>query len=131
MRRVKSITTKYTFLGLIALGLIASFISLSFWFTNRIKGDAKRINLAGKQRMLSYEMSWLLIPPRSLKEPGEERAKPLNYLEEEMTIFEEVLYAVRDGSKKYKLAPLTQRDFIVMPNREKALDEINSLIEEW
>jgi len=62
MKRVKSITTKYIFLGLIALGLIASFISLSFWFTNHIKDDARRINLAGKQRMLSYEMAWLLNP---------------------------------------------------------------------
>ena len=117
---MRSIITKYIFIGLIILTLIASFTFLSFWFTNRIKGDARRINLAGRERMLSFEMAWLLN--KSIKEKDEDKEKTLSYLREETALFEEVLYALRDGSKKYELEPLLLRGLI---------SRNNSLIEKW
>jgi nitrate/nitrite-specific signal transduction histidine kinase len=71
----RSIITKYIVLGLIILTLIASFTILSFWFTNRIKGDARRINLAGRERMLSFQIAWLLS--QAMNEKDEARIKTL------------------------------------------------------
>ncbi len=116
----RSITAKYIVIGIIILSLIASFTALSFWFTNRIKGDARRINLAGRERMLSFEMAWLIN--KAVKERGEERTKTLNYLKGEMALFEEVLYALKDGSKKYDLEPLPYRTLAI---------KHNNLVEKW
>jgi signal transduction histidine kinase/HAMP domain-containing protein len=117
---VRSITTKYIAVGLIILTLMAIFTAMSFYLTNRIKGDARRINLAGRERMLSFEMAWLLN--KAANEKGQERAKDLNYLKENMTLFEEVLYALKDGSKKYELDPLPHVELI---------SRNNDLIKEW
>jgi nitrate/nitrite-specific signal transduction histidine kinase len=77
-RGFRSLTTKYIFLGLVILGLIISFTALSFWFTNHIKNDARRINLAGRQRMLNFEMAWLLN--KAMKEAGGQRGKAAEIL---------------------------------------------------
>lgn len=107
---VRSIITKYTILGLIILILIASFTALSFHLTNRIKGDGRRINLAGRERMLNFEMAWLLN--RAMREGEEERRKLVDHVRSEMTVFEEVLYGLRDGSKRYELEPMPHKELI-------------------
>lgn len=116
----RSIITKYIVLGLIILTLIASFTILSFWFTNRIKGDARRINLAGRERMLSFKMAWLIN--RAVNEKGEERREIFDHLREDMILFEDVLYALKDGSEKYELKPLPHKALI---------NQNNNLINKW
>ncbi len=69
----RSIVYKYAFVGLIILLMVGVFTGLSFWFTNRIKGDARRINFAGRERMLSFEISSLIN--RCVYETGENRKK--------------------------------------------------------
>lgn len=120
----KSIITKYIVLGLIILTLIASFTVLSFWFTNRIKGDAKRINLAGRERMLSFEIAWLLS--KSMNEKDEARIKTLNYIKQEMAQFEDVLYTLKVGNEKYELEPLPQKSLIGLHNN--LIDKWNSKV---
>lgn len=117
---IRSIITKYIVLGLIILTLIASFTILSFWFTNRIKGDARRINLAGRERMLSFQIAWLLS--QAMNEKDEARIKTLNYVKQEMVLFEDVLYALKDGNEKYELEPLPHRSLIGLNN---------NLIDKW
>lgn len=117
---VRSLITKYTILGLIILILIASFTALSFHLTNRIKGDGKRINLAGRERMLSFEMAWLLN--RAMREGEEERRKLVDHVRSEMTVFEEVLYGLRDGSKRYELEPVPHKELMA---------ESDLLIKKW
>lgn len=116
----RSIITKYIVLGLIILTLIASFTILSFWFTNRIGGDARRINLAGRERMLSFKMAWLIN--RAVNEKGEERREIFDHLREDMILFEDVLYALKDGSEKYELKPLPHKALI---------NQNNNLINKW
>jgi signal transduction histidine kinase/CheY-like chemotaxis protein len=116
----RSIITKYIVLGLIILTLIASFTILSFWFSNRIKGDARRINLAGRERMLSFQIAWLLS--QAMNEKDEARIKTLNYIKQEMALFEDVLYTLKDGNEKYELEPLPHRSLIGLNN---------NLIDKW
>ncbi|MEK6690434.1 MAG: ATP-binding protein [Nitrospirota bacterium] len=116
----RSIITKYIVLGLIILTLIASFTILSFWFSNRIKGDARRINLAGRERMLSFKMAWLIN--RAVNEKGEERREIFDHLREDMILFEDVLYTLKDGNEKYELEPLPHRSLIGLNN---------NLIDKW
>jgi signal transduction histidine kinase/ActR/RegA family two-component response regulator len=70
--------------------------------------------------MLNFEMAWLLN--KATKEKGEERQKTLNYLRKEMALFEEVLFALKDGSKKYDLEQLPHKLLVI---------QLNDLIEKW
>ncbi|WP_420264578.1 ATP-binding protein [Candidatus Magnetominusculus dajiuhuensis] len=53
-----SLTKKYFWVGLVATILTASFIITSFWFTSIIENDAKRVSVAGSERirLLKIEM---------------------------------------------------------------------------
>jgi signal transduction histidine kinase/HAMP domain-containing protein len=122
MQRSRSIVDKYIFLGFVILGLIGIFTGLSFWFTERIKGDARRINLAGRERMLSFEIASLLN--RSINEPEEIRIRRIDHIRTHMALLEGVLYALRDGDERYGLGPL--------PYKNKDVTEhIDKLIKRW
>lgn len=108
---IKSITTKYILIGLIILTLMASFTALSFWFTNHIAGDAARINLAGKMRMLNFEMAWLL--DKIVREEGEERANTLQHINVEMAIFEGIINSLSEKGKIYDLGPLSHTILVI------------------
>jgi diguanylate cyclase (GGDEF)-like protein/PAS domain S-box-containing protein len=121
MKVFRSLTSKYILIGLIVLLIIAAFTYTSFWFTTRLRNDARRINYAGRERMLNFEMAYLLN--RAMREAGEERVDNLNIIrEEKIPLFEEVIYGIRDGSEGLGLEPLLYED--VVP-------EINSLIDGW
>ena len=118
---MNSLTAKYLFTGLLALGIIVSFTATSFYLTNRIDNDARRINLAGRERMLSFEMAWLLN--RAARVEGRDRAELIEYLiSDELPLFEEILYALRDGSSRHGLEPLHQKE---------AFSSIDALIKDW
>lgn len=122
MRGFRSLTAKYIFLGLIIIALITSFTVLSFIFTSHIDNDARRINIAGRERMLSFKIAWLLN--KAVSETGEERITTLNALANEtLPLFEGGLYALRDGSEKYGIKPLS--------NKNDLLPQINILIKKW
>lgn len=51
MLKFKSLTAKFVFMGSIMLIFIGSYITSTYIFTHYIEGEAKRINLAGRERM--------------------------------------------------------------------------------
>ena len=52
MLRFRSLTAKFVFMGSIMLVFIAAYINATDIFTHHMEGESKRINLAGKERML-------------------------------------------------------------------------------
>lgn len=60
MRAFKLLTSKYILIGLSILLIVATFTYTSFWFINRLRNDARRINYADKGRMLNFEIVYLL-----------------------------------------------------------------------
>lgn len=109
MKGFRSLTARYIVLGLIIFALITSFTALSFFFTRNIDNDAKRINIAGRERMLSFKIAWLLN--KAVRETGENRITSLNELRNEtLPLFEENMYALRYGSEKYGLKPLSKKN---------------------
>lgn len=123
MLTFRSLTTKYILIGLIFLGIIGSYISISTWFTKQIQDDARRINLAGTERMRSFEIAWLMNEAE--RETDKERVSTLNYfISEKILEFEEALYALKNGSPKYRVNPPIRKD-------EHVVSQLNKLIETW
>ncbi len=121
MKGLRSLTAKYILLGLTIIFLIVLFTAISFLFTDQIKDDATRVNIAGRERMLSFKIAWLLNKARA--EKAEERARTVSYLREDVIpLFEESLFALRDGSEKYNLGP---------PNRQEIADYANGVNARW
>ncbi|MBM4423686.1 MAG: GAF domain-containing protein [Chloroflexi bacterium] len=76
-------------LGAILLGfllLVASSVAATFLAARAQSSDAMVINLAGRQRMLTQQMTWLALSRPN--DPG---------LESAMALFEQTLFALRDG----------------------------------
>lgn len=121
MRGFRSLTAKYILIGLTIIFLIVLFTAISFLFTDHIKEDATRVNIAGRERMLSFKMAWLLNKART--EKAEDRANTLGHLRDDIIpLFEESFFALRDGSEKYGLKPLP---------KEKMSEHINDIIRSW
>ena len=53
MFKFKSLTAKFVFMGSIMLAFIAAYITATYVFTHHMEGEAKRINLARRERMLT------------------------------------------------------------------------------
>ena len=53
----KSLTTKCLFISIILLTFLAVFIIASFKFTHLMEGEARRINFAGRERMLTFDIT--------------------------------------------------------------------------
>ena len=119
----KSLSAKYLFVSAIFLLLIGSFISRDFSFTQYMKGDARRVNLAGRERMLTYKIaSHMHFITASLSSTD----RPLHTKEviQAMSEYGEVLYGLRDGDKKLTLKPIHKHD-------EELVSQLNTLIGVW
>lgn len=58
MRLFRSLTAKYSFVGLVVLVFFGAFSYASFEFTRHMKGEAATINLAGQLRYRVFQMAW-------------------------------------------------------------------------
>lgn len=68
MLRFRSLIAKFIFIGIVMLTFITAYVTVTYIFTHHIKGEATMINLAGKERMLSYMIAFHMeqivdIPP--------------------------------------------------------------------
>ena len=53
MLKFRSLTAKFVFIDSIAFAFIAAYIAATYVFTHHMEGEAKRINLARRERMLT------------------------------------------------------------------------------
>ncbi|GAB4413533.1 MAG: hypothetical protein OHK0032_09630 [Thermodesulfovibrionales bacterium] len=111
----KSLISRYILISLILLSFMVAYIYAGFVFTNHIRGDATRINMAGQLRFRSFEMAWLIrriidAPERRLREPL------IKELSDEMTAFEAIITDLKSGSERLGIMPLENREALVLLN---------------
>ncbi|MBI4685091.1 MAG: GAF domain-containing protein [Nitrospirae bacterium] len=123
MLRFRSLTAKFVFIGSIMLVFIAAYITATYIFTHYMKGEAKRINLAGRERMLTLSMSYQIMALLNLT-PSTEKEVFIRNAENRMTEYEEALYGLRDGSERLGLEPIHEHD-------KESISQVNTLIELW
>ena len=105
----RSLVTRFIFLCLVIFLSVIFFTAISFYFTGHIDDNARRINLAGKERMLSFEMGWLLN--RAASKDTEVREEILNHVKTGIIPnFEEILHALKEGSDKYSIGSLEDKE---------------------
>lgn len=123
MFNFRSLTAKFVFIGCIMLAYIAAYITVTYHFTHYMRGEARRINLTGKERMLVVETAKHLLEisdlPLSL-----ERSYILEDMKKKINTYEEIILGLRDGSAKHNLLPIHS-------HANNAINQNNKLIEMW
>lgn len=122
MRFLNSLTSKYIFLSLILLTFIGIYVYNDIRFTQQMKGEARKINLASKQRMLTISMGFRTLLLTELS-PSQEHIL-LNGIIKVMNEYEEVLYGIKYGSERLGLKPIPQDD-------KESISRIEELIKLW
>ena len=84
---------------------------------------ARKMNLAGRERMLTLRMSYHLPLIIEMK-PSHDKNILIQKAEKSMAEYEEAIYGIRDGSGKLGLEPIPERD-------KESLSRINELITFW
>lgn len=99
--KLSSIKSKTLFVGFFIILLFFGFLYLSYGFVIHISDEAKRIDLAGSERMRSLDISY------HLNKLPEDREFHYSEIKSDIKDFEEILYALKDGSKKYELPSIS------------------------
>ncbi len=123
MLKFKSLTAKFILIGAIMVTFVTAYITASYVFTHHMKGDAARINIAGRQRALIVSMSYNFMSSLPLP-PSSEKEMFIKNAESRMAEYEEALYALKDGSEKIGLKPMPEHN-------KESISQINTLIELW
>ena len=106
MLKFKSISAKFFFIGLIMLAFIGVYLYADFAFTQHMKGGARKINLIGRERMLSIDIARHLFEIANIPS-HQERDAVIEDAKGEIKIFEDILYGARDGRAwAYNIEPI-------------------------
>lgn len=123
MKGFNSLTAKYTFISLLLLLFFGIYLYAGFLFSWHMSDVARKMNLAGRERMLTLRMSYH-IPLIIEMKPSHDKNILIQKAEKSMAEYEEAIYGIRDGSKKLGLEPIPERD-------KESLSRINELIRFW
>ncbi|MBF0317789.1 MAG: PAS domain S-box protein, partial [Nitrospirae bacterium] len=118
--RFTPMRNSFAFMYASVVFIFFSFITSGMWFSGKIKGFSNAINLAGSERMRAYQIAFYI--KIADEESSPQREKTLAHVKMEMDRFEEILNALKDGSKKYNLKDVTDAKL------NKALSR---LIDKW
>lgn len=99
--KLSSIKLKTLFVGFFIILLFFGFLYLSYGFVIHMSDEAKRIDLAGSERMRSLDISY------HLNKLYEDREFHYSEIKSDIKDFEEILYALRDGSKKFEIPSIS------------------------
>lgn len=128
MLRIKSLAVKFVFMGGLLLAFISVYVAAGYVFTHHIRDEAKRINLAGRQRMLTKTMAYnvraLSSSPSSEQDKPTESCASLKSIEKSMAEYEEALYGLRDGSGALGIGPVPSRN-------KESVSQLSELIVLW
>lgn len=108
MHLFNSLTKKFIFISLLILTFVGMFFYGGFVLTNRLQGDATRINLTGHLRFRSLEMALLLkeIIEKEGKPASESGADMINELKQKIGELEDIIITLRDGNEKLSIKPV-------------------------
>ena len=124
MPRFNSLTTKFIFISLIMFVILALYFYVDFEFTHHIKGEAARINIAGRQRVLAMKMMYSAKGMLDPLLPSEENEKLSKAFYSAVNEYEEVLYSLRGGSEKLGIVPLDE-------HYKDSISQLNALVNLW
>ncbi|MBU2600551.1 MAG: response regulator [Actinobacteria bacterium] len=99
------IRTVFALLYAAVILILLAFIANGMWFSRQVDGVGHAIDLAGSERMRSFQIAFLIN--RSLLEDAPQREETLGHVKMEVDRFEEILDALKDGSPKYHLADVS------------------------
>ncbi len=121
-----TLTKKFVLISLLIGSFIIAYFFLGFLFTQHIKDEVVRINLAGNLRYRSYRMAWLaqMISEKTYaKGLPFTRRQLIKDLNNEILLFEKIAYDLEQGNVKIGIKPIRHyRD---------ALKEFNAAMNEW
>ena len=123
MLKFKSLTAKFIFISSIMVTFLAVYVYAGFVFTHHIKDEATRINVAGRQRMLTLSMSYQIMSLLALPQSPEKEIFIKN-AENRMAEYEDALYGLRDGSEKLGLEPMPEHN-------KESISRVKTLIGLW
>ncbi|MBI5408571.1 MAG: GAF domain-containing protein [Nitrospirae bacterium] len=125
MLTLKSLTAKFIFITLIGIIFWSVYVYIGFRFTEHIRGQATRINLAGQLRFRSFEMAWLshkLTEREVVKLTPDIKESLIAELEYEMDMYDKTIKSLKEGNTQLEVGPLEY---------EKAKAILNKLADEW
>lgn len=126
MKFRNSLTFKYAMLGLVLFIFVSVLVWFSFILTNYMQGESGKINLAGRQRVLTLRIALgmhALNHDNGITEPGK-RAELVGNVRQRMDSYEKVLYGLRHGDSTLGLRAIHQQNL-------EALSHLGKLIREW
>jgi PAS domain S-box-containing protein len=118
----QALQAKMLFIGGIMFAFFIVFVSLTYLFTEKIKGEARMINVAGRERMLALSMSYRVMHMLNLP-ASPEKEKLGKGLDRVMSEYEETLFGLRYGSAARGLKSIA--------GDKESLAELNTLINLW
>jgi signal transduction histidine kinase len=121
MIRFKSITTKFILIGLIMIFFTTAYLFWDYRFTQHIKGEATRINIAGQMRFRNFEMAWLIHKILDTKNP-DLRESLIMELKHKMDTFEDIAKNLKEGNRSLDIRPLEYKEGQIM---------LDNIIDEW
>ncbi len=121
-KKTKFVPMRNSFFLLYVSGIfiLLAFIASGIWFSRQVNGLSEAVNLAGSERMRTYKIVFLIT--RAYNETTPAREETLGQVKMEMDRFEEILNALKDGSRKYSIKDVTD---------EAADARLKNLILEW
>lgn len=123
MNGFKSITAKYLVISLVLLACMGIYVYAGFLFTQHLKGDEKKINLAGRERLLTLGMAFHTLLIIELP-PSPDEDLLINKAEKTKKEYEEILYGLKYGNDLLDLKPIPKSD-------KDSTDNINALVDAW
>jgi PAS domain S-box-containing protein len=126
MKFPSSLTARYIALSLIILAFIAGLTGSTFLLTAHMEGEARKINLTGRQRMHVLHIAPYMhaVPSFDALPDAGERTQLGEDVRRAAAAFEEVLFALRDGSDSLGLRP-------VHGNDRQSMELLTALIGHW
>ncbi|MBF0456356.1 MAG: response regulator [Nitrospirae bacterium] len=88
--------------------IFITFVGSGMWFSSSLRGFSRAINLAGSERMRAFQIAFLAT--RALGEQSPQKEETLGHVKMEMARFEEILNALKDGSVKYDIVKVTDKE---------------------
>lgn len=123
MFKFRTLTAKFIFISLLVAAVFSIYSYADFRFTHHIKGESARINIAGRQRMLTLSMSYQIMSLLALPQSPEKEMFVRN-AQKRMAEYEEALYNLRDGNERLGLKPMSGYS-------QELMSYLNTLIELW
>lgn len=124
MYKFRSLTSKFVFISIIIFSFFLVYTYASFRFTDRIDGEARRINLAGRERMLTFDMTSHMHFIASNGYDADLNRLHRTDIVREMAEYEEILYGLRTGNAKLNLKAISRDDL-------QSAFQLNKLITLW